>query len=307
MTEAERIKREKWLPKKFWVEERIYDYNVSSDMKKVWAIELDLYREFARVCEENELSFFTDGGTTLGAVRHGGFIPWDDDLDVCMPRDSYEKLKNLAEEFEHPYFLQNVYTDPEFGYSFMRLRNENTTVVVEPFTQCRFSQGIYIDIFPIDQVLPENYVERRNQIHDLIMINSAYMRRDCLNKSERDFELIDKYKDKFDTPCSIFEKIEQLAMADIDKETSYVSLIVSTQYDAEKKIWRKEIFDDYAEKDFEGIKVRIPAGYDEQLRIYFGDYMKFPPVEKRGIWHNMRFYPDIPYRIFYKEKYGVDF
>lgn len=302
MTEAERIYQDGWLPEEFWKESTNNNYTVSANMKKVWAIELDLYREFARVCNENNLVYFTDGGTTLGAVRHKGFIPWDDDFDVCMPRNSYEKLKNLSKIFNKPYFLQNAYTDPEYGYSFMRLRNENTTADTSKFMDCQFNHGIFIDIFPLDKVLINDYLPRRERIQELIMINSSYMKRNLTNMSEKDKELMQKYYNSSIEPVHIFEEIERIAMQDELLETEYLSLIVSTQYDPSKKIWPKWIFDDYIEKDFESIKVRVPIGYDEQLRIYFGNYMEYPPEHQRGNWHNMRFYPDIPYKQFYHEK-----
>lgn len=307
MTEIERIKQDNWIPKEFWNEEIRCDYMVSENIKKVWAIELDLYREFTRVCEKYNLLYFTDGGTTLGAIRHSGFIPWDDDLDVCMPRDSYEKFKKISTEFKTPFFLQNAYTDPEFGYSFMRLRNENTTVVVEPFNYCKFNQGIYIDIFPIDKVTEEDYLSRRENIYKLIMKNSAYMRRNFPNKSEHDKFLISQYYDNSIAPADIFNEIEQIATQDENIETDYMSLLVSTQYDASKKIWPKRIFDDYVEKNFEFITVRVPIGYDEQLQIYFGNYMEFPSLEQRGTWHDIQYYPDIPYRIYYQERYGINY
>ena len=307
MTEVERIYQEGWLCKDFWEEAVICNYKISSHMKKVWAVELDLYREFAEVCRKNDLSYFTDGGTTLGAIRHNGFIPWDDDFDVCMPRNSYEELKKLSKEFKSPYFLQNVFTDPEYGYSFMRLRNENTTTVLEPFNYCRFNQGMFIDIFPLDKVTEDDYLPRREKMYELIMRNSAYMRNNYPNKSERDKAIIAQYYDGSLDLVDTFKEMERLAMQDEEMETDYVSLLVSTQYDASKKIWPKGIFDDYIEKEFEGIKVRVPIGYDEQLHIYFGDYMEFPPLEQRGKWHNMQFYPDIPYKKYYYDKYNVSY
>ena len=145
MTEIERIKQEGWLPKKFWNEEIRDEYLVSAEMKKVWAIEMDLYRVLARIMDKHHLRYFTDGGTILGGVRHKGFIPWDDDFDICVPREDYEKLHQLASEFKSPYFLQSTVTDPEYGYSFMRLRNSNTSVVVKPYTHAKFNQGKYGD------------------------------------------------------------------------------------------------------------------------------------------------------------------
>ena len=303
-TEIDRIKDENWLPQDFFLAEVICDYPVDENMKKVWAVELDLYKEFKRICEENSLIHFTDGGTTLGAIRHAGFIPWDDDFDVCMPREDYEKLKQLADKFKQPYFLQYPYTDSEYGYSFLRLRNSNTTVIVEPFNYCRFNQGIYIDIFPLDKVTKEKYLYRREKIYERIMYSSSYMRMGYPTKSERDLQLIDTYlKNQKWTLQENYDEIEKIAVMEENEDTAFLSLIVSTQYSPEKKIWPKEIFTKQCKKEFCGIEVDVPIGYDEQLKIYFGNYWEYPPIEQRGTWHKIRFLPEIPYKEYYSKCY----
>lgn len=307
MTEVERIRMEGWIPEEFWKAETRCGYHVSENMKKTWAIEMDLYRELQRVCREKELRLFTDGGTTLGAIRHRGFIPWDDDIDVCLLRSDYEQLKTMHGEFKEPYFLQSVYTDSMYGYSFLRLRNCNTAVVVEPMNYCKFNQGIYMDIFPIDKVTEEDYLPRREQIKQLINKNSAFMRLNYPNKSAHDLEMIQKYYDACETPKSVFEKIEAIAMQDEHRETEYLSLIVSTQYEASHKIWPKRIFENSVPKIFESIKVDVPVGYDEQLKIYFGDYMQFPPIDQRDGWHNNQTFPEMPYKILYKKMFGIEY
>ena len=96
----------------FFLEEERNGFVVSAGMKRIWAVELDLLNEFARVCEENGLKWFAHAGTMLGAVRHQGFIPWDDDIDLLMPREDYERFCRLAPTaFSHPYFFQNEQTD----------------------------------------------------------------------------------------------------------------------------------------------------------------------------------------------------
>lgn len=306
MTEIERIKQEGWLPQNFWNEEVRCDYLVSAEMKKIWAIELDLYREVTRVLNKYNLRYFADGGTVLGAVRHNGFIPWDDDLDICMPREDYEKLQNIAGEFKSPYFLQSPVTDPEYGYSFLRLRNSNTSMVVKPFTHARFNQGIYIDIIPLDNATMEDVTPRMEKIEKLIFKNSAYMRKDYPHKSERDLQRIKDFFDPNMKPIDVWNAINKEAVADNHFETKYLSTIVVTIYSPFKNIFPKEIYDSYKDVPFESISMRIPAGYNELLTITFGDYMQFPPVEKRGTWHNMEFYPEIPYKLLYKEKFGLE-
>lgn len=305
MTECERIIKNGILPESFFKPETICDFYVDENRKKVWAIELELYTILFNLCEKNGLSLFTDGGTTLGAIRHEGFIPWDDDIDVCLLRSDYEKLKKLAGNIPPPFFLQNADTDPEFGFSFMRLTNSNTAYDVKPFTHALFNKGIYIDIFPIDKVTKEDYIQRRELIENLTKKNSAYMRKDFPKKTERDLMLVDKYLDKTMTPSDVWHCIEEIATQDEDKDTPYLSLLVSTQYAPEKKIWPLRVFEGVVAKDFETIKVNVPIGYDEQLSIYFGDYMQFPPVEERGKWHNSLFMPDIPYKQYYHEQYGL--
>ena len=304
MTECERLIEKGIVTTDFFKEEIMDDFLVSTERKKVWAIELDLYLEFAKVCKKNNLKYFTDGGTTLGAVRHKGFIPWDDDIDVCMPREDYEKFIRLSSEFREPYFLQNSHTDSNHAFSFTRLRNSNTCVVMRKFQYCHFNQGIYIDIFPLDNEFYDTYFDRRKKMEKLVMRGSAFMRKNYPEKEPRDIELIDKYLPEFSSSEENYDEINKFAMENINANTEYVSLIVSTKYAPEKKIWPKYIFDDYVESDFCGHKVRIPKGYDEQLKIYFGNYWEFPPVESRGGWHDdLTFYPDEKYEEFFNTNY----
>jgi len=305
MTECERIMQEGFLPIEFFNPEFICGFYVDELRKKIWAIELELYIVLRDVCDRHGLRLFTDGGTTLGAVRHNGFIPWDDDLDVCLLRNDYEKLKLLSKEFPSPFFLQNADTDSEYGFSFMKLCNSNTAYDVRPFTHALFNKGIHIDIFPIDKVTQEDYLIRRQQISALIQKNSAYMRKDLPRKLECDKKLIDDHIDESMTPADIWHQIERIATEDEEKDTPYLSLLVSTQYAAPKKIWSKNIFDSCVKLDFSSIKVNVPVGYDEQLKIYFGEYMKYPPIEERGKWHSATFFPDIPYKQYYHEHYGL--
>ena len=106
------------LPQNFLDEEEISGYLVTSQMKEVWAVELDLMAQLDRVCRENGLTYFAGAGTLLGAVRHHGFIPWDDDMDFYMLREDYNKLIGLANEFKEPYFLQNTYS---YRYGFFQI------------------------------------------------------------------------------------------------------------------------------------------------------------------------------------------
>lgn len=142
-------------PADFLREETRNGYTVSAEMKKVWAVQIDLLQYLLDVCNRHGLRIYADGGTMLGAVRHKGFIPWDDDIDMVMLREDYDRLMKLANEFTHPYFLQNVYTDPHYTHRHAQIRNSDTACWGIGQKGCteKYNQGIFIDIFPAD-VLP---------------------------------------------------------------------------------------------------------------------------------------------------------
>ena len=159
------------FPEKFFKEEE-RTIIISEDRKRLWAVQLDLLIEFDRVCKENGIKYSLDAGTLLGAIRHKGFIPWDDDVDIVMLREEYEKLDRIASsKFSEPYFWQTYSTNPDHGRGFARLRNSSTTYILH-FEQngeksCfSHNQGVFIDIFICDEV-PDDKTERANFMDQL--------------------------------------------------------------------------------------------------------------------------------------------
>ena len=140
------------LDKSFYNAEERCGYYVSEKMKHIWAVGLDLWYKFDSVCKKYNLKYYAAYGTLLGAVRHKGFIPWDDDIDLCMMRDDYEKLKLVAkEEFKEPYYFQDWYNSCGRTWCFSKLRNSNTTAIEFPDKGKEFNQGIFIDINALDE------------------------------------------------------------------------------------------------------------------------------------------------------------
>lgn len=132
MNEVDRIIAKGVLPKGFFEEEVLCDYRVSKEMKAIWGVEFDLLVEFDRICRKYELKYSLAFGALLGAIRHNGFIPWDDDLDVFMPRKDYELFINIAQsELDSPYFMQIPGKDHDYYYSFARIRNSNTCLILK--------------------------------------------------------------------------------------------------------------------------------------------------------------------------------
>lgn len=296
MTESERIVKEGIVPEEFLKEEVRCGFLVDSTRKKIWAIQLDLLKTFDAICKKNNLKYFLAFGSLIGAVRHNGFIPWDDDFDVAMLREDYEKLLRLDQEFEHPCFLQTPHTDPNFAFSFARLGNDNTTFCSKMFSYQGYHAGICIDIFPLDRCIPEKGEALYNRIKELNLENSTFMRMKNPFLSEADQERVNNWKGM--DPLDVNETIHRLATSFNDSDTDYVSCPVCSIYPYRKLIFRRTSFDKTVYLDFENTVVPVPAGYHEVLTAIYGDYMKYPPVSERGTWHkDMIIDPDIPYAI----------
>ena len=139
-------------------DEVICGHLVTSQMKKVWAKELEILNKFAEVCERHGLKWFASGGSLLGAVRHKGYIPWDDDIDVQMIVDDYEKFCAIAPEELKPYFWQECRTEPGYSPTHGKIRDPRTTgatLVEREYSPDSMCKGIFIDIFPL-YYIPDN-------------------------------------------------------------------------------------------------------------------------------------------------------
>lgn len=297
MTECERIIKEGILPESFFKPETICDFYVDEKRKKIWAVELDLLLKFDSVCKKHNLTYFVTDGTLIGVIRHKGFIPWDDDIDISMPRADYEKLKTLSNEFDHPYFLQVPETDRGFYYSYMKIRNSNTSGYSTAFQYQGFNEGLFLDVFPLDNVDIKEGKVVYLEISKLTKAVSSYMKlsNPNLNKEERRTLEVLACKN----PMECCRKIQKLACSFNDRYTGYVSHWVSTFDPFEKKVWYAEDFRDVVLKDFLGYKIPVPIGYDRYLRNYYGDYMQMPSIEERNkvCHYNIVFDPDVPYTI----------
>lgn len=293
MTECERIIEQGILPESFFEEEVRCDFLVTKERKKIWAVELDLLLEFDRVRKKHGLQYFLIYGSLLGAVRHHGFVPWDDDVDVCMRRADYEKLIQLSYSFSDPYFLQIPRFDREYYYSYVKLRNSNTTSLSKGFRYAPFNQGLSLDVFCIDEW---RYDEGRvifDQVKNLIALNSRYMKSfDPAN----DYYATSNKRDADERS----QKIDQLLQCyhHIGNTDSFCTNIVLYGY--EKSILRKTYFDGSKQMDFEGFYFPVPSNCCEVLTTIYGDFMKFPPLEERGKWHTALIDADKEYMYYVK-------
>ena len=150
------------------------DFVQSLELKRLQAVELDIFKEFRRLCNKYNIRYYAEGGTLLGAVRHNGFIPWDDDVDIQMTWDEFIKFKEVAAELKDPYVFQDYTTNDYYDISPMaRIRNTNTTGCtkweLDNVNDATYNRGIFIDIwvlFPIPSK-DEDKVELKSKLFDL--------------------------------------------------------------------------------------------------------------------------------------------
>ena len=304
MTEVERIVQKGIIAEDFLKPQIICDFYVDENRKKAWAVQLDLLIEFDKFCSEHELKYFLSVGTLLGAVRHKGFIPWDDDIDVEMPRKEYERLQKLCGMFKSPYFLQTPYTDPYYAFSHIRLINENTTCFTELFKYQPMKHCMYLDIFPLDSF--DGNVEKGERVNKIIdelnYRNSTYMRLLNPNLDEKNKERVNSYKT--DDHIEAYERIQEIAQSFEEKKSKFYIRAVRSVYDYNKYHFLKCDYSDSIEIEFAGYKFPAPIGYERILTTQFGDFNLFPPVAEIGKHHiGFVIEPDISYKAYFKNQY----
>ena len=249
------------------------EYAVPELMKKVWQVELDLLERLIEVCQEHHLRMWMDFGTLLGTVRHKGFIPWDDDIDVCMPRPDYDKLIAIGKEaFKEPYFLQSAYSDTDYFRGHAQLRNSQTTGIRPSDSYQPFNQGIFIDIFVLDGV-PENG-EEAHELSRWVRKKLRYLKsKNCAILASGRLGLIfRKWKCRCEVRrrgwATMFKEIEDRLREHPFDDSRQVAEISFCGLDF---VMDRDIFDETVWMDFEDLKVPAPSGWDRLLRIEIGD------------------------------------
>lgn len=268
------------LPDSFYEPEERSGYQVTPIIKKLWAVELDLLAEFDRICKKHRITYYAFAGTLLGAVRHKGFIPWDDDLDVMVPWEDYKRLLQIAPiEAKEPYFFQCHLTDVFAEASHSRLRNSNTTGCTqwefENIKSLSYNRGIFIDIFPMFPV-PESPLVREQQKDEI----------DKYWRAIRGWNAVQCHQvgcqSPYDKYISFWEEQNKLSISEIKQKylescamesgehmefgaTSYRTYLSRFIY---KKVW----FDESILLPFENTSIISPKNYLEVLTKTYGDW-----------------------------------
>lgn len=281
-------------------EEEIDGYVVSSKVKKVWAVELNMLKIFDVLCRKHGLQYYACYGTLLGAVRHKGFIPWDDDIDVFMMRDDYMKLLQIApNEISEPYFFQNVYTD-SMVWGFSKIRDSQTTAIEFPDMNESFNQGLFIDIFPIDSTddgtpAMQMITRMKHNIWDCIY-NREAIRNHLNNPDIWKLFVLDKSMVQelvhmsYQDAMRCFEDFCNSHLYDTNILRCWSSEVMGNLH----KHYEREWFEKVLYMPFCDMTIPVPAGYEKILRMEYGDWRT--PVVGGSLHNGMIIEPDIPYK-----------
>lgn len=291
-----------FVPDSIFFQEEMRDgFFVSEKMKKVWYTEINLLQELDRVCRKYGLRYFADYGALLGAVRHKGFIPWDDDIDVTMLRGDYEKLKEVAsDEFKEPYFYQDSYTDSMI-WAFSKLRDSRTTALEFPDFDSDFNQGIFIDIFPLDDVIDEHEVNKRLYIMKREMWKAIVDEKGLLEEIESGKRFLlpnDILTELLSMP--IRERMKQFEAfcnmhTGVSENVDFITGAFTGQA-PKKSVWYRDV----VYLPFEYIQIPAPIDYDLVLKGKYGNYHEI--IRGNTMHDGIVLEPDIPYKV-YMENY----
>ena len=251
------------------------------ELRQLQLIQLELLEEVDRICKKCNIQYNIIAGTLLGAVRHGGYIPWDDDADVAFLRPDYEKFREACEtelDTERIYF-QDYKNTKGYRWGYGKLRRKGTVFLREHQEHMLYEQGIFIDIFPLDNV-PDNYPLRVWHNFHCFCIRKVLWA-EVGKHADNNIVARKWYALLSCIPLSVvFRHYERFMVKWNDKKSKWVRILTfptpNTAYGYLKK-W----YESSAEYSFEGIKLRGMKEYDEYLSFKFGDYMTLPSMEKQ--------------------------
>lgn len=255
----------------------------TEQLEKLHQVELKALLKFDQVCRKYNLQYTLDGGTLLGAIRHKGFIPWDDDTDVCMLREDFEKLRSIPkEEWGNEFFYQSHETDSNYKYTYDKLRVNGTFFGEKALDHTGIkNNGIFLDIFPLDAV-PDD-ARQNKQIFDFellrLLFMSKYINIDYRHGFEKEVAKTIRVLFKGVSTEKMFKATEKIIKKynnqGFTRNRSFAS------FNLKNNVYDSSSLEETYDAEFEGYKFKVSKHYDEILTNLYGDYMKLPPKEER--------------------------
>lgn len=255
-------------------------------LRELQLTQLEMLKVVDRICRENDIPYSLYAGTLLGAARHQGFIPWDDDLDICMSRENYDKFLALWPQTEHAgYLLQNKENAPHFSQSFTKIRKDHTTFLQSEGENELYHTGIFIDIFPVDRIpdgrlarylfwwdcmryqlytrefVPQQYGTMKKWVSAVILALVPPARRAC-------------------------ERVRLLQRITRNNGNTHLKAVAIETVGSMRVLFAADMLDKYTQIHFEDGRFMCFADWHDHLQCKFGDYMQLPPEEERTWKHH---------------------
>lgn len=250
--------------------------------------EFKMLHELNKICRKHNIKYTLAGGTLLGAIRHNGFIPWDDDVDVYMLREDYQKFREVVStELSDEYFYQSNETDPNYYYLYDKIRMNDTIFEEASLANYDIHQGVYIDIFPVDYTLSNKKIANAQYKKYKILrniLNSKYIRLSSRHGKKKIEAFILKVMFFWIKKRTLYNLAEKIATKYNDG--NFVRCFSSP--DGFKEYFPTEYFTKLRYKEFEKGIFLIPENFDKILKDKYGNYLELPPKNRRETRHSLK-------------------
>lgn len=259
-------------------------------LAEIKQIQLNILLIIAEFCEKNSIKYFLFVGTLLGAVRHKGYIPWDDDIDICMMREDYEKFFEKFNGYSDSLKAINYETDEDYYSVSGKVIDTNT--IMQECNNFNKDIGVYVDIFPMDKLPSEKAaINLQNKLRPYkIILELKTVKPDKSRVWYKNTILkIGSFLFRYISTRWLIKKITCKSRIYNNQDCNYIADISVFTYGL-RELFQKSWFEEICELEFEGYMFKGPKEYDKILHHLFGDYMKLPPIEKRVSHHKYKAY-----------------
>lgn len=246
-------------------------------IQEINKVQLEIFKEFISVCNKLNLKYYMAHGSLLGTLRYNGFFPFDDDIDLLMPRKDFEKfIKEGTRLLPSKYFMQTCETEPGYPLAFAKMRDSNTAFIQPVMKNYNINQGIYIDIFPLDYYPESRFKQKILSIKERVYSTRINKRMNFTNKQSFIKKFLRAISVVF---CPSWERTV-MKRAHLYMHIKESSLVVPAGGKGKEKGMPAEWFGEGKLMRFEDIDVMCPANTDEYMKCIYGDYMHFNPAAK---------------------------
>ena len=262
------------------------------DIKQVQSMQLDALDQIHMICSKHNLKYYLIAGSLIGAIRHKGFIPWDDDIDIAMMRSDYDRfLEFCKEELDNLYFLQAYGTDKDYYLPIARICMRGTYIYEYYSEHLKFNKGLYLDIHPLDNI-PDDEILQAKQEKKLKFIDMLIFYKQCLIYRNGPFKIKRIVKKLLKmillpVPYKFLMSFRFKIMREYSNQTTQNVCATGSKYGYKKGSKPREVFGEPVLLEFEGKYYYGPNDYDAYLKSIYGNYLKLPKVEEREPIHEV--------------------